>query len=370
MEIQCLEFGGSTSAYGNWYSSIEDFYYSRSTSLLDSHDVEEYYYRKFGRDYTAALIGYTGSPFVITNDLQYVLELRNPNTTRVEKYATIYRGRKSNLATFSYNVTERPDPVAYLELQSSLSGGNKIVAGETTTGNVICYSIGLTTLELQWIKYNSSSGISNIESVDITPSSISSGEKETYSVSFTLNSVGTGKIRILATYQDGSTTKDAMSNEYSYEVIQGGEACFTGDTPVLTSSGLVNIQDLKVGDKVISYNEETKQNEEKSITNIKSHEDYDLYYIITRTDTVRCTYDHPFYIKDKGKVLSRNLRAGDILIDKDGNERRIQSIAYSIEDTETVYDIAVEGNNTYYVGKDSILVYTEDVTKNKFKEEE
>ena len=370
MEIQCLEFGGSKSAYGNWYSSIEDFYYSRSTSLLDSHDVEEYYYRKFGRDYTAALIGYTGSPFVITNDLQYVLELRNPNTTRVEKYATIYRGRKSNLATFSYNVTERPDPVAYLELQSSLSGGNKIIAGETTTGNVICYSIGLATLELQWIRYNSSDGISNIESVDITPSSISSGEKETYSVSFTLNDVGTGKIRILATYQDGSITKNALSNEYSYEVIQGGEVCFTGDTPVLTSSGLVNIQDLKIGDKVISYNEETKQNEEKAITNIKSHEEYDLYYIITRTDTVRCTYDHPFYVKDKGKVLSRNLRAGDILIDKDGNERRIQSIAYSIDDTETVYDIAVEGNNTYYVGKDSILVYTEDVTKNKFKEEE
>lgn len=149
-----------------------------------------------------------------------------------------------------------------------------------------------------------------------------------------------------------------------------GEVCFAGETKVLTPDGLTSIEDLKVGDEVISYNEETKQNEEKAITNIKSHEEYDLYYIITRTDTIRCTYDHPFYIKDQGKVLSRNLRAGDILIDKDGNERRIQSIAYSIDDTETVYDIAVEGNNTYYVGKDSILVYTEDVTKNKFKEEE
>lgn len=353
--------------YWPWYSMIEDFYYSPN-QWLDKDDVVDYYYRKFKKGKTCTLVGYKGDPTKIhsLDGIKYVCELRNPSTTYLDGFVAINRSIKQNDLELSSNMEYRPDPVAYLTLANPSLGANKIIAGENTAVNITCYSVGLTKLELSWQQYNSSGGITKLETLDITPKTIESGENVIYSTTIKLNNIGTGKILITATYQ----TIESTSIGQSFEVIQGGEVCFTGDTPVLTSSGLVNIQDLKVGDKVISYNEETKQNEEKAITNIKSHEEYDLYYIITRTDTVRCTYDHPFYVKDKGKVLSRNLRAGDILIDKDGNERRLQSIAYSIDDTETVYDIAVEGNNTYYVGKDSILVYTEDVTKNKFKEEE
>ena len=353
--------------YWPWYSMIEDFYYSPN-QWLDKNDVVDYYYRKYKKDKACTLVGYKGDPTKLSSldGISYVCELRNPDTTYLDGFVAINRSVKQNDLEFSGTMEYRPDPVAYLTLINPLLGANKIIAGENTAVNITCYSVGLTKLKLSWQQYNSSGGITKLETLDVTPETIESGENVTYSTTIKLNNIGTGKILITATYQTGEST----SLGQAFEVTQGGEVCFTGDTPILTLSGLVNIQDLKIGDKVISYNEETKQNEEKAITNIKSHEEYDLYYIITYTDTVKCTYDHPFYVKDKGKVLSRNLRAGNILIDKDGNERRIQSIAYSIEDTETVYDIAVEGNNTYYVGKDSILVYTEDVTKNEVKEEE
>lgn len=353
--------------YWPWYSMIEDFYYSPN-QWLDKNDVVDYYYRKFKKDKTCTLVGYKGDPTKINSldGINYVCELRSPDTTYLDGFVAINRSIKQNDLEFSGSMEYRPDPTAYLTLVNPSLGANKIVAGENTAVDIVCYSVGLTKLELSWRQYNSSGGVTKLETLDVTPTTIESGENVTYSTTIKLNNIGTGKIFITATYQAGESTSIGQS----FEVIQGGEVCFTGDTPILTPSGLINIQDLKIGDKVISYNEVTKRNEEKAITNIKSHEEYDLYYIITQTDTVRCTYDHPFYVKDKGKVLSRNLRAGDILIDKDGNERRIQSIAYSIEDTEIVYDIAVEDSDTYYVGKDSILVYTEDVTKNEVKEEE
>lgn len=360
-----LDEGAFSFYWTPWYGPLEEAYYD--IGYLQKEDAKEYYYKKKGREYTCSdNIGYTGTPN--SNNLKYALELRNPDTTRLVTFALVNKYLKSNVIEESdSNTSYRGDEFASLSLTNAVAGNNKIISGEATSATITCYSYNLTSLKVIWNIYNSSGGVSSQETVDVTPSSFTTGDAESYDVSFTFSNIGIGKLYITGTTSSGETYESAGQ---SFEVIQGGEVCFTGDTPILTSSGLVNIQDLKIGDKVISYNEVTKRNEEKAITNIKSHEEYDLYYIITCTDTVRCTYDHPFYIKDKGKVLSRNLRAGNILIDKDGNERRIQSIAYSIEDTEIVYDIAVEDSDTYYVGKDSILVYTEDVTKNEVKEEE
>lgn len=138
----------------------------------------------------------------------------------------------------------------------------------------------------------------------------------------------------------------------------GGAACFTQDTPVLTSNGLTNIEDIKVGDIVISYNEITKENEAKEVYETFSHKTHNIYNIDLGTDTIKSSWSHEFFVQGKGKVLAKDLVVGDILVTTDGKLIEIKNIEITHEPA-VVYDIKVSDNHTYYVGKDSILVYSE-----------
>lgn len=81
--------------------------------------------------------------------------------------------------------------------------------------------------------------------------------------------------------------------------------------------------------------------------------------ILDSNESLIATWSHPIYVKGEGEIQVQSLKVGDILIDKDNNEIRIKEINNKKIIDKPVYEIWVENNRNYFVGNDSILVYSE-----------
>ena len=95
--------------------------------------------------------------------------------------------------------------------------------------------------------------------------------------------------------------------------------CFTGDTEVYTSDGLVCIEDVQVGDSVWAYNSETGEKELKEVLNVWVKETDEILHLETSNgETIDTTTNHPFYVENKGWVAAGDLEVGDTLVTADG----------------------------------------------------
>ena len=134
--------------------------------------------------------------------------------------------------------------------------------------------------------------------------------------------------------------------------------CFAGDTLVSTEEGNRRIDEIKPGDKVLSYNTETGENEFQEVKNVSVSKTDILVHIITDDGRdIETTMFHPFYVKNvknedgtgEWKAAS-NLEAGDELLTEDGkkvfvSEVRVEKLAEEI----TVYNLELDEVHTYYV---------------------
>lgn len=144
---------------------------------------------------------------------------------------------------------------------------------------------------------------------------------------------------------------------------EGGKACFAGDTLIYTSDGDKAIETLQVGDKVKSANAFLNIIEDKPITKIIKHEANNLVEITTKDDKIITTGDHPFNEKEKGVTPARCLEKGDILDTGDLLGSEVKSVK-TLNSVRKVYEIVVEDNHNYYVGKKHILVHNEHLKEN------
>ena len=157
------------------------------------------------------------------------------------------------------------------------------------------------------------------------------------------------------------TTDGRTSEPYKITVYMG--SCFTGDTKVKSENGYTNIEDIKVGDKVYSYNEITKTEELKDVTKTFIHDDNRIYEIKAGNKIIKVTPDHRIYVKKKyGNIFNwtkvYNIHEGDYLLDSNNKQVRIDSIKYyESKDDLKVYNIEVKDNHTYYVSDGNFLVH-------------
>ncbi|MCG6153951.1 polymorphic toxin-type HINT domain-containing protein [Leptospira bandrabouensis] len=139
--------------------------------------------------------------------------------------------------------------------------------------------------------------------------------------------------------------------------------CFVAGTKVHTKNGLKNIEDIQVGDVVLSWNETTGEREYKVVTELFLHEINQLYEVkTTKGTTLETTWNHPFWVVDRKEwVEVKDLRVGDVLALADGALVEISHIrSYYVEPTK-VYNFEVEDNHSYFVGEDGVLVHNYDI---------
>lgn len=84
--------------------------------------------------------------------------------------------------------------------------------------------------------------------------------------------------------------------------LAGGSACFKDNTLIKTKNGNKKISEIEIGEEVLSYNVETKQEEYQPVLNVFEHTDTQKPMIQIDFDDgsrVVCTEDHKFFYNEK-----------------------------------------------------------------------
>ena len=137
--------------------------------------------------------------------------------------------------------------------------------------------------------------------------------------------------------------------------------CFIAGTKIWTEDGMKNIENIKVGDKVYSYNENTKTVELKLVTKTYEHMDTNLLNINVGNVTIDVTYPHKFYTTDDNTntyewVPAIELTTDNYLFNAKFNAIKINKIE-KYADNVKVYNFEVEDNHNYFITDDKYLVH-------------
>ena len=133
--------------------------------------------------------------------------------------------------------------------------------------------------------------------------------------------------------------------------------CFVAGTKVETENGLMNIEDIKIGDKVYAVDEESGTKELRPVLNTITSYVSEIYHIYVEDEIIKASPKHQFYIVDKGWVRAKDLKVGDMVI-ADGERKPIKKIKYeNLGKPIPMYNLSVDGINTYLITKYSILVH-------------
>ena len=134
--------------------------------------------------------------------------------------------------------------------------------------------------------------------------------------------------------------------------------CFVAGTLVTTEDGQKPIEEIQVGDKVLSENPETGEIAYKTVEETYINETDELIHVHVNEETISATPNHPFYVDKLGWTLAKNLRAGDVLVLSNGEFVVIEWIQHEIlESPVKVYNFEVEDFHTYFVGECGVLVH-------------
>lgn len=138
----------------------------------------------------------------------------------------------------------------------------------------------------------------------------------------------------------------------------GTSYCFVAGTLVTTEDGQKPIEEIQVGDKVLSENEVTGEIAIKEVYATSVSETDEFYHIHVNSEEIVATGTHPFYVYKFGWITARALRAGDILVLSNGELVTVEWIDHEIlESPIYVYNFEVEDFHTYFVGESGIFVH-------------
>ena len=136
--------------------------------------------------------------------------------------------------------------------------------------------------------------------------------------------------------------------------VNGEEIVTTVDHPFYVK----NQGFIKAGDKVISTNHETFETAEKTVVETYVREDSKLIHLVINGEEIITTETHPFYVTNRGFVNAGELKVGDELLDSNGNILLVENFAVELTDEPTtVYNFQVEDYHTYHVSGLAILVH-------------
>ena len=150
---------------------------------------------------------------------------------------------------------------------------------------------------------------------------------------------------------------DRFGNSVSTRAY-GGTSCFVAGTKVLTDNGLVNIEDIEIGDFVYAINTDTNEKELKEVIDLYEGYTNETYELYVDDQIIITTPKHQFYVIDKGWVRAYALQEGDVLNGfTNGNKVINKIVNKKHEELVSVYNITVEGYHNYLVTEYQLLVH-------------
>ena len=135
-------------------------------------------------------------------------------------------------------------------------------------------------------------------------------------------------------------------------------SCFVAGTLVMAVAGMVAIETIKSGDKVISTDPETMETSPKIVLETYIREVTTLVHLTVNGEEIVTTVDHPFYVNSRGFVKAGELAIGDELLDPNKNILLVENFDVELtEEPVKVYNFEVEDFHTYHVGRLGVLVH-------------
>ena len=154
------------------------------------------------------------------------------------------------------------------------------------------------------------------------------------------------------------------------------DECFVSGTKISTPTGYKNIEDIKMGDLVYSYNHKENKVEIKKVNYLfNKHVDKIVTITSTSGEIIECSVNHPIYCNGK-YIRAEHIKKGDTLYELQKKTTR-QEKGYTIREFRVenikiqkqgnigeprqsnggikVYNIGVEDNNNYFAN--NILVH-------------
>ncbi len=158
-----------------------------------------------------------------------------------------------------------------------------------------------------------------------------------------------------STYQIDIETTDAyfVSSSLSPIIVHN---CFVAGTLVKLLDGSdVVIEEIKIGDEILTYNEELGKNEKGIVGDLKKHTvDSVIRLTLDNENIILTTSEHPFYVEGKW-INASKLQPLDICLKADGSESIISTVEVLEESHEVFNLLNVEPTHTFYVN--GILVH-------------
>jgi hypothetical protein len=176
------------------------------------------------------------------------------------------------------------------------------------------------------------------------------------------NETYTGPNKPMSTkyFLDDSNYVVSLGGTYKANLYAGGPmSCLVAGTPIQTCSGTIDVDKIRVGNQVPSVNIATGEISWRPITLVSTRVADNTYVISLRSgDTIRATGGHNWWVVGEGWTRSRELKAGQY-IRTSGTSVDVTGIQ-KIDTPVKVFNMIVDENHTYFVGKDRLLSW--DVT--------
>ena len=135
-------------------------------------------------------------------------------------------------------------------------------------------------------------------------------------------------------------------------------SCFVAVTLVMAVAGMVAIEKIKSGDKVISTDPETMETSPKTVLETYIRQVDKLVHLTINGEEIVTTDNHPFYIQGRDLIEAGNLLVGDKLISVNGEVLFVKK--HQVEELDEpvdVYNFKVEDYHTYFVGDCTVWVH-------------
>jgi hypothetical protein len=137
--------------------------------------------------------------------------------------------------------------------------------------------------------------------------------------------------------------------------------CFVAGTKVHTRVGLKNIEDIKVGELVLSKDEKTGKMTYKPVVQLFKNNNKQIYNVTTineesTKETIGTTAEHPFWVDGHGWILAKDLKINDKLTSANGKFINVVSIKLDDQRQDT-YNFEVADYHTYFVGDNGVWVH-------------
>jgi hypothetical protein len=132
-------------------------------------------------------------------------------------------------------------------------------------------------------------------------------------------------------------------------------SCLVPGTLVQTSTGMVAIEVIKVGDLVLSQNVETAELDYKPVLMTTVRPPKSTIKIVTESETIDATGGHNWWVSGLGWTTTSRLKPGMSLHTATG-AITIKELIESPEKKET-FNLVVDEFNTYFVGPERVLSY-------------